>query len=81
MAQFYKYISLSGNAVGNLYRCAYFISHLLVTVERTSMLCAADRKLWLLLAYFPKVGVCNLCPVCVYVYPRPETFKWLNQSL
>jgi hypothetical protein len=30
---------------------------------------------------FPKVGLCNLHPVCVSVYPPPICFEWRNQSL
>jgi hypothetical protein len=39
-----------------------------------------------ILAYFPyfekiKVGLCDLHPVCVSVYPPVSTFEFLNQCL
>jgi hypothetical protein len=36
------------------------------------------QKRKIILTHFPKVGLCDLHPVCVSVYPPFSTFEWLN---
>jgi hypothetical protein len=38
-------------------------------------------SLMLVLAYFPKVGLCILHLVCLFVFPPTSSFEFLNQSL
>jgi hypothetical protein len=70
---------------------AYYFNSVLLFYNSSSYFCycfegnlfrrVCHLLIFSLIPYFLKVGLCELHPVCVSLYPHPITFKCLNQSL